>query len=199
MDRRMVKEDDAFKHEKTNEQTIPVVPPLRHLGDKKLMQIQPHVTPKEMESDAFQLNLKMLLEAMDQYGGIGIAAPQVGWWTRVFCFGIDGNNPRYPSAPSIPLQYWINPEIKWSSDDTNWMWEGCLSVPGMRGWVERPTEVVLTGQNEHGEECEQRLTGLAARIAQHELDHLDGVLFPQRVPGTEFLFPQASMDAREDW
>lgn len=109
------------------------------------------------------------------------------------------SNPRYPAAAEIPLQYWINPEITWFSDETNWMWEGCLSVPGMRGWVERPAAVVLRGLDETGQVCERRLEGLAARVAQHELDHLDGILFPHRVPGPEFLVPQASMDARDGW
>ena len=144
------------------------------------MQRQPLVTLEELQSDSFQEKLNMLPQAMTKYGGVGIAAPQVGWWTRVFCFGIDGTNPRYPKAESLPLTMWINPEITESSDETCWMWEGCLSVPGMRGWVERPSEITLTGLDETGKEREpQHLTGLAARIAQHELDHLDGILFPQ--------------------
>lgn len=186
------------QHDEEIEDAVPV-PPLRFLGDERLMQSQPSVPPDEIKTDAFRAKLDMLKRAMGQYGGIGIAGPQVGWWTRVFCFGIEGTNPRYPAAASMPLTFWINPEISWSSDETNWMWEGCLSVPGMRGWVERPTEVVLTGLDEKGEPIERKLTGLAARVAQHELDHLDGVLFPQLVPGSEFLLPQASMDAREGW
>lgn len=79
------------------------------------------------------------------------------------------------------------------------MWEGCLSVPGMRGWVERPCEIKLSGWNESGMEIEKHLKGLAARIAQHELDHLHGILFTHRVPGKEFLVPQASIDARDHW
>ena len=119
---------------------------------------------------------------------------------RVFLFGIEGGvNPRYPAAGEIPLSYWINPEITWQSDETNWMWEGCLSVPGMRGWVERPAAIVLQGWNQHGQACTQRLDGLAARVAQHELDHLNGILFPYRVPGPEFLVPQASMQAQDEW
>lgn len=175
------------------------IPPLHYLGHKKLMKPQPLVTTQHLKSDEFQLKLKMLPKAMRKYGGIGIAAPQIGWWTRVFCFGIEGTNPRYPNASDLPLTIWINPAITWKSEETNWMWEGCLSVPGMRGWVERPAEVKLSGWNESGEEKEQHLKGLAARVAQHEPDHLDGVLFPNRVPGKEFLVPQASIDARDGW
>ena len=79
------------------------------------------------------------------------------------------------------------------------MWEGCLSVPGMRGWVERPQAIVLQGTNEKGQHVQVKLDGLAARVAQHELDHLDGILFPARVPGTQFLVPQASMDKQDKW
>ena len=95
---------------------------------------------------------------------------------------------------------WLNPSIDTSvATETNWMWEGCLSVPGLRGWVERPCECILQGLDENGVQRELRLEGLAARIAQHEYDHLDGVLFPQRTPGVQFVVPQASFDAKESW
>jgi len=195
--------DETKKRQGGDEGDPTIIPPLRYLGDKRLMQKQPPVTLEDLQSKEFQQQLQILPLAQKHYGGIGIAAPQVGWWTRVFCFGIDGTNPRYPSAESLPLQLWINPEITWSSsssDQTCWMWEGCLSVPGMRGWVERPCEVKLEGLDELGHPREpQHLTGLAARIVQHEFDHLDGILFPSRVPSQTFLVPQASMDAREGW
>lgn len=183
------------------EVVVDAIPPLRYLGDKQLMQQQPPVTKEQLQSREFQQKLAMLPNAMKEYGGIGIAAPQVGWWARVFCFGIDGTNPRYPNANDLPLTMWINPKITWpSKETTNWMWEGCLSVPGMRGWVERPSEIILSGWDEKGVEREPRhLVGLAARIAQHELDHLDGILFPTCVPDEHFLVPQASMEARGGW
>jgi len=74
-----------------------------------------------------------------------------------------------------------------------------LPVPGMRGWVERPKEVLMKGRNEKGEEIAVKLGGLPARVAQHEFDHIDGVLFPSRVPGQQFLVPQASIDGRAGW
>ena len=176
------------------------VPSLRYLGDERLMQRQRDATVEEIESDEFQSCLRMLPAAMRRHGGIGIAGPQVGWWARVFCFGIDGSNPRYPNADGLPLRVYINPAITWSSEETNWMWEGCLSVPGMRGWVERPREVRMTSLDERGTAREEEhLTGLAARIAQHELDHLDGVLFPRRVPSRDYLVPQASIEQRGSW
>lgn len=175
------------------------VPPLRYLGDAQLMQPQSPIPVDAIRSDEFAAQLDMLRRSMKAHGGIGIAAPQVGWWARVFCFGIENLNPRYPAAGQIPFSFWINPEIISVSDETNWMWEGCLSVPGMRGWVERPSACTLRGLDENGEQRELRLEGLPARIAQHEFDHLDGVLFPQRTAGAQFLMPQASMGDRDRW
>jgi peptide deformylase len=163
------------------------------------MQRQQSITKAELQSKEFQEKLTMLPKTMKHYGGIGIAAPQIGWWTRVFCFGIEGTNPRYPNATDLELALWINPVITWRSTETNWMLEGCLSVPGMRGWVERPSEVKLSGWDSSGMEKEQHLKGLAARVAQHELDHLDGILFPHRVPEIGFLVPHASIVERCGW
>ena len=177
------------------ESTESAVPPLRYLGDPDLMQPQPEV---EVGED-LQSRLKILREAMNTYGGIGIAAPQIGWWVRAMCFGIEDGNPRYPAAPPVPFQYWINPEITWSSKETSWMWEGCLSVPGMRGWVERPREIKMKGLNEQGEAVEVHFTGLPARIAQHEFDHLDGILFPARVETSQLLVPQLVFDTKDQW
>lgn len=172
------------------------VPPLRYLGDPQLMQVQPEVAA---QTGDFQQRLQILKEAMGTYGGIGIAAPQIGWWVRVMCFGIEDGNPRYPAAPPVPFQYWINPEITWSSEETSWMWEGCLSVPGMRGWVQRPREVRMKGLDEHGEMQEVHMKDLPARIAQHELDHLDGILFPFRVDSPKLLVSQPVFDTKDQW
>lgn len=196
------------------EPTITTSPPLRFLGDSGLMAAQPPFAEAELAalsagspdlaelpagSPGLAARIAELERAMEEHGGIGIAAPQIGWWARAFCFGIRGTNPRYPAAEPIPFQTWLNPEVRWSSQETNWMWEGCLSVPGMRGWVERPRSVVLGGRGTDGASKEVRLDGLAARVAQHELDHLDGVLFTARVPGTEFILPHASVEGREGW
>eukprot|EP00966_Prymnesium_polylepis_P033574 780328-Prymnesium_polylepis.1 len=175
------------------------VPPLRFLGDARLMQAQPAMATSDVGTDACREMVATLKRAMSRYGGIGIAAPQIGLWTRAFVFGIEGSNPRYAAAPPIPFQVWINPRIVWSSEEVSYMWEGCLSVPGLRGWVERPRAVRLRGLDESGAEREVELDGLAARIAQHELDHLDGVLFPHRSPSTRFIVPQASMDVQDEW
>ena len=173
------------------------IPPLRYLGDPDLMQPQPEV--EAVQAEGIQYRLQILRQAMAKYGGIGIAAPQIGWWVRAMCFGIEDGNPRYPAAAAVPFQYWVNPEIIWSSAETSWMWEGCLSVPGMRGWVERPREIRMRGLDEQGEPRAVHFKDLPARIAQHEFDHLEGILFPLRVESTKFLVPQAVFDGKDGW
>ena len=173
------------------------IPPLRYLGDPDLMVPQPEV--ERVQAEETQNRLAILRAAMGKYGGIGIAAPQIGWWVRAMCYGIEEGNPRYAAAPPVPFQYWINPGITWFSEDTSWMWEGCLSVPGMRGWVQRPREIRMRGLDERGETREVHLKDLPARIAQHEFDHLDGVLFPMRVESPNLLVSQAVFDGKETW
>jgi len=176
------------------------IPPLVLIGDKELM------TPCEtIELDPNNLKgcLEMLKQSQKHYGGIGIAACQVGWRARVFCMGIDESDAaakdRYPGAPDFPYQIWINPTIEATPEKgTSWFWEGCLSVPGMRGWVERPNAIKICGWNENGVHVEAELDGLPARVAQHEFDHLDGILFPQRaLHGT--LLPVPAFQAQENW
>lgn len=175
------------------------VPPLVHLGNPDLMRPQPAIPVQDVTSGEMRARLATLKAAMTEHGGIGIAAPQIGWWARAMCFGVEQGNPRYAKAAPVPFQMWINPKVTWASAETNWLWEGCLSVPGLRGWVERPRDVRMEGLDEFGKTRIANLTGLPARIAQHELDHLDGVLFPQRVASASFLVPQVTMDIQRDW
>lgn len=137
-----------------------------------------------------------------RYGGIGIAGPQIGWRERVFCFGMLAPSERYPhlNPDTLPFQFWINPKVTAASNaQRSWFWEGCLSVPGMRGWVERPDTVYVEGLDVDGEKKSTTLTGMAARVFQHEFDHLDGVLFTQRVELPTLLVPSAAFDAQHKW
>ena len=180
------------------------VPALVLIGNKELMT---PCKPIDLQSMSHTMKLKdqlaLLKRCQKHYGGIGIAGCQVGWRARVFCMGIDDTDSaakaRYPDAPDFPYQFWINPTIEtYPEKGTCFFWEGCLSVPGMRGWVERSKVVKLSGWNEHGEYVEQELSGLPARVAQHEFDHLDGILFPQRsIGGT--LLPVATFEGQHDW
>ena len=175
------------------------LPSLVLLGTPALMVPQPPVAVGAIATEDFQRRLVTLKACMHHYGGIGIAAPQIGWSARVFCLGIEQQSARYPQADAIPFSYWINPEIVERDRRTNWAWEGCLSVPGMRGWVERPETIQVRGLDEQGISREQHLTGFAARVFQHEYDHLDGVLFPMRVAEPRWLLPDAVMAQQLEW
>lgn len=182
-----------------------VLPSLVYMGDQMLM--QPILEPVDLatiKSDEFQNKLRILRQCQKAYGGIGIAAPQIGWRARVFCMGIDGFNPRYPDAKAFPFSYWINPVItpvprNPDNDlEQNYFWEGCLSVPGMRGWVQRPKSVNISGFNENGEAVNMLLEELPARVSQHEYDHLDGILFPARAE-VNTLLPLKSFEVQDAW
>ncbi|CAB9511133.1 Peptide deformylase [Seminavis robusta] len=182
------------------------LPGLVFIGDRELLSpCEPCDVAKisSPPNENLQEQLRMLKACQKAYGGIGIAACQVGWRTRIFCMGIDVDDEaaraRYPDAKPFPHQFWVNPSITPHMEQgTSWFWEGCLSVPGMRGWVERPNAVHMQGWNENGEPIEAELDGLPARVAQHEYDHLDGVLFPDRALAGTLLPVRAFEDDRQD-
>lgn len=113
-------------------------------------------------------------------GGVGIAAPQIGYNQRVIMYGFEKNE-RYPSMSSIPFNILINPELKPLSDEMIDGWEGCLSIPGLRGLVSRYVYVEYAGFDLEGNRVHGKAEGFFARVLQHECDHLDGILYPQRI------------------
>ena len=121
-----------------------------------------------------------MLDTMKACDGAGLAAPQVGVPLRVVIFGID-NNSRYPDAPPIPLTVLVNPEIAPVGEVMDEGWEGCLSVPGMRGLVPRYTHIRYRGLDAEGKPVDRKADGFHARVVQHECDHLDGILYPDRI------------------
>ncbi len=121
-----------------------------------------------------------LRDTMAHLNGAGLAAPQIGVSVRVVIFGVK-SNPRYPGIEEVPNTVLINPEIVPLGDEIEEGWEGCLSVPGMRGWVPRWRRLRYTGFDEKGNFFEREVEGFHARVVQHEVDHLDGVLYPMRV------------------
>jgi peptide deformylase len=121
-----------------------------------------------------------MFETMAVAHGAGLAAPQIGVSQRIVIFGVDAN-PRYPDAETVPTTVLINPEIEVLGEEMDSGWEGCLSIPGMRGLVPRYTHIRYRGVNEHGEAIEREATGFHARVVQHECDHLDGILYPFRI------------------
>jgi len=132
-----------------------------------------------------------LRDTMAHLNGAGLAAPQIGVSVRVVIFGVK-SNPRYPGVEDVPDTVLINPEIVPLGDEIEEGWEGCLSVPGMRGWVPRWRRLRYTGFDEKGNFFEREVEGFHARVVQHEVDHLDGVLYPMRVRDlTKFGFNDA--------
>ncbi|HID48613.1 MAG TPA: peptide deformylase [Chromatiales bacterium] len=121
-----------------------------------------------------------MLDTMQTLNGAGLAAPQIGVSLRVVIFGVEAN-PRYPEIEPVPRTVLINPEITVLDEETEEGWEGCLSVPGLRGLVPRYTRIRYTGRDPQGERLEREATGFHARVVQHEVDHLDGILYPQRI------------------
>lgn len=121
-----------------------------------------------------------LKETMAAENGAGLAATQIGVPLRVVVFGYE-QNPRYPDAPPVPKTTLVNPVIEPLTEDVEEGWEGCLSVPGLRGLVPRYTRIRYTGFDLDGSSIEREAEGFHARVVQHECDHLDGILYPQRM------------------
>ena len=136
-----------------------------------------------------------MLDTMRALNGAGLAAPQIGVSLRVVIFAVE-SNPRYPDVEPIPQTILINPQITPLSHEQEFGWEGCLSIPGMRGLVPRYRHIRYRAYNQHGEmiECEAR--DFHARVVQHEVDHLDGILYPLRMTDLlQFGFEQAQFPA----
>ena len=156
------------------------------IGDPTLNKVSQVV--EEPTSTAISDLVEDMFDTMHHYEGAGLAAPQIGVLSRVVIFGFE-HNPRYPGADPVPETVLINPEIEILSNEMMADWEGCLSVPGMRGWVPRNTKIRYTGVDQHGELIEREVEGFHARVVMHECDHLDGILYPQRIENlAEFGF-----------
>jgi peptide deformylase len=121
-----------------------------------------------------------MLETMRANDGAGLAAIQIGVLQRVVVFELT-HNPRYPDAGPVPLTVLVNPEIEFLGDERELGWEGCLSVPGLRGLVPRYQRLRYRGFDELGQPIDRTVTDFHARVVQHECDHLDGILYPQRI------------------
>lgn len=140
-----------------------------------------------------------MFDTMHASGGIGIAAPQIGISLQVVVFGFDASE-RYPEAPAVPRTILINPTLTPLADEMEEGWEGCLSVPGLRGSVPRYTRLRYQGFDEKGQPIDRIAEGFHARVVQHECDHLAGVLYPQRIRDmkkfgyTDVLFPGQADD-----
>jgi peptide deformylase len=148
------------------------------MGDPLLLQRSSEIDPLDLA--ALQPLLDDLWDTMTAENGAGLAAPQIGVMQRVVIFGCE-TNPRYPDAPGVPETVLINPVIRALDDNIEEGWEGCLSVPGMRGVVPRYSNIHYSGFDQFGNPIDREASGFHARVVQHECDHLDGVLYPHRM------------------
>ncbi len=169
------------------------------MGDPRLLlQAEPVTAFGTAELDAL---ISDMFETMHAADGAGLAAPQIGVNLQLVIFGFR-QSPRYPDAPPVPETVLLNPVLTPLSEETEAGWEGCLSVPGLRGMVPRYTRLHYSGVDQFGQPISREVEGFHARVVQHECDHLIGVLYPMRVKDfsqfgyTEVLFP--GLDAGAD-
>jgi peptide deformylase len=155
--------------------------PIREMGDPVLREVAREVTPEELASPEVQRLVDDMIETMRAANGAGLAAPQVGVSLRVAVIEVREGNPRYPYKPPIPLTVIVNPVITPQGDATFATNEGCLSMPNVRGDLERFEEITARYLDREGNEHEVTRRGLTAGTFQHEVDHLDGILFVDRM------------------
>lgn len=148
------------------------------MGDPRLLRISRPV--EAFGTPALEALLQDMRDTMDHLDGAGLAAPQIGVDLRVVIFGVEGN-PRYPEAEAVPFTVLVNPVLTPLTTEEEEGWEGCLSVPGLRGVVPRIRRLRYSGWDERGNRIEREAEGFHARVVQHECDHLDGILYPMRV------------------
>lgn len=170
------------------------------MGDPRLWRAVRPVT--EFDTEALRQLVTDMYDTMRAARGAGLAAPQIGVDLQVVVFGSDAPNPRYPDRPTVPATVLINPVITPIGVEEEQDWEGCLSVPGLRGRVPRWSRIRYTGYDLQGGLIDRAVEGFHARVVQHECDHLAGVLYPMRMRDftqfgfTEVLFP--GMDPDQD-
>jgi peptide deformylase len=148
------------------------------MGDAKLYRVSEPI--EDFNTPELDELIRDMFDTMAANDGAGLAAPQIGVFKRLVIFSVDAN-PRYPDAETVPRTILINPEIKVLGQDKESGWEGCLSIPGMRGVVSRPTHIRYSGYDEKGRRFMREVKGFHARVVQHEVDHLDGILYPMRI------------------
>ena len=162
------------------------------MGDARLLRIAVEVTAFDT-AELHEL-LADMRDTMHAMNGVGLAAPQIGVNLRVVIFEVAGN-PRYPEAEAVPQTVLINPRITPLKKKMEEDWEGCLSVPGLRGIVPRYIDIRYQGYDEYGNVIDRTVSDFHARVVQHECDHLDGILYPMRMRDlsklgyTDVLFP----------
>ncbi|QPF72879.1 peptide deformylase [Roseateles sp. DAIF2] len=168
------------------------------MGDPRLLRVAQPV--REFGTPALRELVADMMDTMKAANGAGLAAPQIGVDLQLVIFGFERNE-RYPEAPPVPMTVLLNPVITPLSESEEEGWEGCLSVPGLRGVVPRWARIRYSGQDPDGRPIEREAEGFHARVVQHECDHLQGLLYPMRVRDfgrfgfTSVLFPELDPNA----
>jgi peptide deformylase len=152
--------------------------PVLKMGDPLLL--QPARPVERFDTPELHALLRDMQETMAALNGAGLAAPQIGISLQVVIFGV-ASNPRYPDAEEVPQTVLINPRLQALSQEQEEGWEGCLSVPGMRGLVPRYKRLRYEGVDQYGKPVDRTVSAFHARVVQHEVDHLHGILYPMRI------------------
>lgn len=172
------------------------IKPVLRMGNPLLLQRAEEIA--QFDTPELHALIQDMQDTMAHMNGAGIAAPQIGVSQRVVIFGV-GHNPRYPDAEQVPYTVLVNPVLRPIGDSKEEGWEGCLSVPGMRGLVSRHSRLHYSGFDQYGNPIDRLVSGFHARVVQHECDHLDGILYPMRIDDlrkfgyTDVLFPDADI------
>ncbi len=154
--------------------------PVLRMGHPELRRVAEPVPESELGTARIATLVEDLWDTMAARGGVGLAATQIGEASRVVVFGME-SSARYPDAPAVPRTVLVNPVIEPLDEEMEEAWEGCLSVPGLRGLVPRHRRIRYRGSTPAGERIDREVEGFHARVVQHECDHLDGVLYPMRM------------------
>ncbi|MFP5385856.1 MAG: peptide deformylase [Bacteriovoracia bacterium] len=170
-----------------------MVRPICRMGNP-ILRKKAEIIPKDfLLSDEFGQLMSHMLDSMKHYGGIGIAAPQIGVDRQVAIIELMGFN-RYGEEVNLPLTVFINPKISYLTEERQGFWEGCLSVPGLRGFVERPKKVKVEYLDKEGKEQVIVAEGFLATVLQHELDHLEGILYIDRIKDSKLISYQEEFE-----
>ena len=169
------------------------IKPVLRMGDPVLLQAAKLV--EQFDTPELHALIQDMHDTMESLNGAGLAAPQIGMSLQVVIFGFEKNQ-RYPDADVVPFTVLLNPQLTPLSDEIEDGWEGCLSVPGMRGMVPRFAHLRYQGVDQYGTAIDRTVSGFHARVVQHECDHLQGILYPMRIKDfrlfgfTDVLFPE---------
>jgi peptide deformylase len=165
------------------------------IGNPLLRKQSEDIHPDEVGTKEFKKLIRDMFETMKSADGVGLAAPQIGVLKKLVVVGSE-DNPRYPGSPPVGEQIIINPIITPLTEEVDGYWEGCLSVPGMRGLVERPKKIKMVYRNEKFEEKTDIIEGFRAIVMQHECDHLFGTLYVDRLKDPKLFGYNEELDSK---